>query len=242
MEPALVLDIHTHTIASGHAYGTIREMAAAARDRGLRLLGLSEHAPGIPGTISPTYFLNLKVVPRRLSGVEILHGVELNCLPDGAAFEMPRRFLDGLDYALVGIHSPCHKDQGREANTDNLIACMRHPKVFFVAHPDDSHTPLDYPRLVEAAREFHVALEVNNNSLRNPQRRLNVVENYKTMLALCMEKRVPVIVSSDAHDPCDVGNFALARELLTCVGFDWELVLNTGTEKLRAFLGCPGEG
>lgn len=241
MEPALVLDIHTHTIASGHAYGTIREMAAAARDRGLRLLGLSEHAPGIPGTISPTYFLNLKVVPRRLSGVEILHGVELNCRPDGG-FDMADRYLEGLDYALVGIHSPCHKDQGREANTDNLIACMRHKKVFFVSHPDDSHTPLDYPRLVEAAKACHVALEVNNNSLRSPQRRLGVVENYKTMLALCMEMRVPIVVSSDAHDPCDVGNFTLARELLASVGFDWGLVLNTSTEKLREFLGCPREG
>ena len=42
------LDIHTHTIASGHAYGTIREMAAAAAERGLALLGMSEHGPGMP--------------------------------------------------------------------------------------------------------------------------------------------------------------------------------------------------
>ena len=46
----LLADIHMHTLASGHAYGTIREMAAAARDRGLALIGVSEHAPGIPGT------------------------------------------------------------------------------------------------------------------------------------------------------------------------------------------------
>ena len=42
-----LLDMHTHTLASGHAYGTIREMAQAAAENGLKLLGISEHAPGM---------------------------------------------------------------------------------------------------------------------------------------------------------------------------------------------------
>ena len=55
-----VLDLHTHTIASGHAYGTIREMAQAAAERGLQVLGLTEHGPGLPDACHPIYFLNLK--------------------------------------------------------------------------------------------------------------------------------------------------------------------------------------
>ena len=50
-----VMDLHTHTIASGHAYNTLREMAKAAADRGLEILGITEHAPGIPGTVDPFY-------------------------------------------------------------------------------------------------------------------------------------------------------------------------------------------
>ncbi len=34
-----VLDSHTHTIASGHAYSTMHEMAAAAAEKGLELFG-----------------------------------------------------------------------------------------------------------------------------------------------------------------------------------------------------------
>ena len=79
----LLADIHMHTLASGHAYGTIREMAAAARDRGLALIGVSEHAPGIPGTVDPFYYRNLKAVPRLLSGVEVIHGSEINVLAGG---------------------------------------------------------------------------------------------------------------------------------------------------------------
>ena len=79
----IIADIHTHTIASGHAYGTIREMAQAAASKKLKILGLTEHAPGIPGTTDPFYYMNLEVVPRELYGVSILHGCEINVLNDG---------------------------------------------------------------------------------------------------------------------------------------------------------------
>ena len=50
MKYASVLDLHTHTVASGHAYCTIHEMAAAAAGKGLEILGITEHAPAMPGT------------------------------------------------------------------------------------------------------------------------------------------------------------------------------------------------
>jgi len=60
----LCADLHTHTIASGHAYGTIREMAFAAGEKKLELLGISEHAQGIPGTVGSYYYWNLNKIPR----------------------------------------------------------------------------------------------------------------------------------------------------------------------------------
>ena len=54
-------DTHAHTLASGHAYSTIKEMAAAAGARGLQALALTEHAPEMPGTCGLFYFQNLDV-------------------------------------------------------------------------------------------------------------------------------------------------------------------------------------
>ena len=54
----LIADMHMHTLVSGHAYGTIREMAATAGEKNLKLIGITEHAPGIPGTVDPFYYLN----------------------------------------------------------------------------------------------------------------------------------------------------------------------------------------
>ncbi|MGN0977640.1 MAG: phosphatase, partial [Faecousia sp.] len=66
--------------------------------------------------------------------------------------------------------------------------------------------------------------------------RWNCVENYKTMLGLCRELEVPIVVSSDAHDPSWVGQFSLAEKLLEAVDFDPALVLNADKERLLAFL------
>lgn len=232
----IVADLHTHTIASGHAYGTIREMAQAASERKLQMLGITEHAPGIPGTVDPFYYCNLSAIPRELYGVKMLFGSEVNVLNDGT-LSLSQKYVDMLDYAIVGIHARlCYDDQGPDGNTDNLISCMKNEKVFFVSHPDDDHTPLNYERLVPAAKKYHVALEVNNSSLMKPEKRLNCVENYRKMLALCMAHEVPVVVNSDAHDPSRVGNFSLAVELIERFGFDKNLVLNTDVGKVEEFI------
>ena len=52
-----ILDVHTHTIASGHAYSTLQEMIDSAKTKGLKLLGITEHTNKMPGTCSEIYFL-----------------------------------------------------------------------------------------------------------------------------------------------------------------------------------------
>jgi len=59
---------------------------------------------------------------------------------------------------------------------------------------------------------------------------------YRDMLDWCKKLRVPIVVSSDAHDPSQVGQVGLALELLNSVDFPNSLVLNLDTDKLIAFL------
>lgn len=231
-----MLDMHMHTVASGHAYGTIREMAQAASAKGLSFIGISEHGPGIPGTCDPIYFTNLKVVPRTLYGVKLLHGCETNVLNDGTV-SLEQERLEKLDYGIAGIHKQCYRDEGREKNTDNVISCMKNSKIFMISHPDDDHMPLDYERLVPASGKYHTALELNNSSLLKPDKRLNCVENYKHMLRLCEQYRIPIVVNSDAHDPSYVGRFDEAIALLQELKFDPELILNTSVERFLKFIG-----
>ena len=175
-------------------------------------------------------------MPKKLYGVELLFGSEINVLQDGT-LDIPDKVLNNqIDYGIVGIHSCCYKDAGREQNTDNLISCMKHPRIKFVSHPDDDHTPLNYERLVQAAKEYHVALEVNNSSFLKPEYRWNCVENYRTMLSLCRQYEAPIIVDSDAHDPSWVGCFEEAQKLLTEIDFPEELVLNRSVAEVKKFI------
>lgn len=234
MKNKLILDVHTHTIASGHAYGTVRENALAAKERRLVGLGLSEHAPGTPGTCHPIYFTNLRAIPRELCGIHIYYGVENNVLCDGS-MTLPDHILSLLDYNIVGIHGTCYEDQGVEKNTDSLIRCMKNPKTFFISHPDDGTWPLDYERLVPAAKEHGVALEVNNATVRGGWKK-NCIENIHTYLNLCMKHRTCIFIGSDAHDPSQVGRFDAAVKLLDEIGFDETLIINNSEEKFRDFI------
>ena len=74
----LIADTHAHTIASGHAYSSLKEMAYAASKNGLEVLSLTEHAPQMPGSCQEIYFRNFNVIPREMHGVKLLLGTELN--------------------------------------------------------------------------------------------------------------------------------------------------------------------
>ena len=234
MKP-FVADVHMHSIMSGHAFGTVRELAAEAADRGLKLIGVTEHGPGIPGTVDPIYFRNICDAPRLLYGVEMLYGSEVNVLT-GGRLDLDQRHLNCLDYAVAGIHGLCYENEGIVGNTDNVIRCMENPKVKFISHPDSDTYPVDYPALAQGAKANNVALELNNSSLRKPWLRPGCMENYRTMIPLCMEYGVNIVVNTDAHDPSAVGDFTLARELLEQIGVDENRILNNDLDKLKAFL------
>jgi putative hydrolase len=173
--------------------------------------------------------------PRNLYGVELLYGSEVNVL-NGGKLSLDRRHLDCLDYAVAGIHGLCYENEGIVKNTDNVIRCMEERKVKFISHPDDDHYPLDYAVLVQGAKAYNTALELNNSSLRKPSLRPNCVENYEKMIPLCMEHGVYIVVNTDSHNHTQVGDFSYAIALLERIGVNEDLILNNDLDKMKKFL------
>ncbi len=232
----LYLDIHTHTIASGHAFGTIRENAQAGAEHGLKLVGTSEHGPSVKGSCGLLYFASSRRIPRELFGVEVITGVEANLLDDGS-IDIPEKLYRCLDYIMVGIHiGSFFSDHGIDGNTDLLIRSMQIEKVHFIAHPDTDKNPVDYDRLAKAASENRVALELNNSSLRKPYDRPGCYENYRKMLKACEKYGTFIVVSSDAHDPGEVGRFERAEALLEECQFPESLILNCDVARFKQFI------
>ena len=229
------LDVHTHTIASGHAYGTITEMAKAASEKGLKILGITEHTTGIPGTCDEFYFGNMGVVPRNMFGIELMLGAEINILDYKGTLGLNERYFRHLDVRIAGIHSMCYEYGTMAENTQAIINTIKNPIIDIISHPDDGNCPLDYDEVVQAAKEYHVLLEINNNSLRSSSRK-NTFENSVKILELCRKLNIPVLVSSDAHYMTDIANFGNVEKVLDSIGFPEELVINSSADKFRDFI------
>lgn len=232
---ALEVDAHTHTIASGHAYGTVSEMVKAAADRGIRLLGITEHTSGIPGTCADIYFSNMKVIPRQMFGIEVMFGAELNIVDYNGGVDLDAGYFKHLDIRIASMHTQCFAPGTREQNTAAVIGAIRNPGIDIIGHPIDGTYPLDYEPIVRAAAEHHVLLEVNNHALRSPSR-INAFENACTMVRLCKKYDIPLTCNSDAHFMTDVGNTSHIAGVFEETDFPEELILNLSMERFQGFL------
>lgn len=222
-----LIDAHTHTVASGHAYSTIQEMARAAADKGIRILGITEHAPSIPGTCTPIYFRNMHVIPREMYGVKLLMGAELNILDTRGTLDLDERYCEKyLDLRIAGIHQLCYTPGTPEENTDGMIAAIRNPWVQIITHPGDGTAELLLEPIVLAAKESRTLLEINSSSLIPSRHKEKARPNNLEILRLCKRYEVPVILGSDAHISFSVGDYRYAWPLIEETGFPEALIVN----------------
>ena len=232
----LVLETHTHTIASSHAYSTVTELAEEAAKKKLQLLAVTDHAPALSDSCEILHFMNYHVLPTKIRGVEMLYGVELNIMDFDGNVDMSKEILERQDLCIASFHTACTKAGTLEENTRAYLKVMENPYVNIIGHPDDGYIPVDYIKLVKKAKEEDVLLEINNASLETAYFRLNTWENAKQMLELCKTNGVYVSVGSDAHYMETVGKFDGAQKLLEEVNFPEELVANTSVEKFKELL------
>ena len=239
MKRQVLIDAHTHTVASGHAYSSLQEMARAAAEKGVQYLGITEHGPSIEGTCPLLYFKNMFVVPREMYGVRLLMGCEVNILDTEGHLDLNEEYLNRLDIGIAGIHAVCWKGGTKEENTRAMLNVIRHPKIHIISHPGDGSAELDFEQLVIAAKEAHTLLEINNHSLA-PERKKQVAwDNNRELLRLCKQHHVPLILGSDAHISFQIADYSRILPLLEEIDFPDELVMNYWPEQFFSYLSLP---
>lgn len=234
----IILDIHTHSLASGHgSRDTVTDMARAAADASLEILGISDHGPATPGSGSSSYFRNLCLANRSRFGVTLLYGAELNILNEDGDVDLDDELTGTLDYALVSMHPDTFRSGSTASNTQAFINAMQHPGVRFLGHPDDGRFPVDYERLLLAAKEHHVFPELNNSSLMPQAFRRDGLRNSVEILTICKKLRLPILLSSDSHGKSHIGDMRYIFPLLEQCDFPPELIINSDPAKLYRILG-----
>lgn len=236
-----LLDVHTHSIVSGHAYSSIQEMAMAASEKGLQILGITEHAPALPGACDPIYFRNLHVVPREMYGVRLLLGAELNILDTKGTLDLDENYYRILDLRIAGIHSLCWKGGSREENTYAMLQAIRNPWTQIISHPGDGTAQLDFEPIVLAAKETRTLLEINSSSMDPVRHKEEARDNNLEILRLCRRYEVPIILGSDAHISFSVADYRYALPLLAETDFPEDLVVNDKPEWFLEYVGIEKE-
>jgi putative hydrolase len=211
-------------------------MATAAKRKGVSILGITDHGPGLTKMPTEDYFRNFKVIDRNYFGIRLLLGIEANITGVNGELDVSIGALAEMDIVVASLHWQCFRSGSREYNTSAVIEAIKNPRVTILGHPDDGKYPVDYKAVVQAAKANDVLIEINNASLTTDSFRLNGPVNSREILSLCRQYGSPVIMSSDAHFEGEVGNHSLALALIQETGFPEELVINDSIEKLERYL------
>jgi len=230
----ILVDLHTHTISSGHAYSTLSENANAAAKKGLKLLGMTDHGPSMPGAPHLYHFGNLSIVPAELFGVKILTGVEANITSHEGELDLPLRYLVKMEIVLVGLHVICYPGGTCEQNTTAYLKAMANPFTDMMVHPGRPEFELDLERVAHASAELGVPVEINNSSLA-PEKG-GAWDNCRRFARAAARYGGPIILGSDAHFWDRVGEFTLALELVAESGIKETQILNTSPEFVLRYL------
>lgn len=230
-----IIDLHTHTIVSGHAHSTMKENIDEAIKKGLKYLGVSDHACSMPGGPHPFHFHNLHVIPRQVGELKILRGIEANIIDFDGNIDVSDEIMNNFDYIIASLHQPCIEAGTKEENTKSILKVMNNDKVKIIGHLDDGRFPVDYERIVKKAKEKNILLEVNNSSLGKNSFRQGAKENYKTMLEICEKYKAKIILGSDSHICYSIGEFCNAQELLESIEFPEELIISYNEKEIVEF-------
>jgi len=231
-----VADFHVHTVSSGHAYSTIEEYVARAKNIGLKMFAVTDHGPAMPGAPHYYHFANLRMVPPKINGVRILRGVEANIINEKGEIDLEDDQIawGELEVVMVTFHPRCgYEDQGEEKNTEVLIRAIENPRVNVVAHPGNPKFLVNVKKTVEAAKSNKVLIEINNSSdFSRPGCHGRCVEFARET----KRQGWKVIVGTDSHISPMLGDFNNAISLIKEAGLDKDDVINTSEKLIDQYL------
>ena len=238
----LKIDLHTHSIASIHAFSTIKEMADEAAKNGVEVLGITDHGPACKGdSPSVDYFLSGRDLPKKINGVRILFGVEANILDENGKIDLDKRVLERLDFVIAGLHRIAeYKDLGIDKNTDGIINAMKNPYVKIISHPYDTRNgcAIDIKKIAQAACDQNKLLEINSSYFYLEKTQAKKIHaRMKKMIKIFKKNGKKILVTSDAHSAYNIGRDKELREKFGYLGLTDDDLLNNDVDAVLEYLG-----
>ncbi len=197
-------DLHMHTTATdGEA--TLSEMAAAAIERGLSYIAITDHskrvtmAHGLDARRLRKQWREIDKLNESLASggkppVVVFKGIEVDMLEKGG-LDLPDDLLAEADWVVASLHYG--QQQSRERITSRILEAIHHPAVSCIGHPTGrliNRRPayeVDMQQVIEAAAVTGTCLEINANPWR--------LDLDDVLAAAAKRAGVTLAISTDAH-------------------------------------------
>lgn len=197
-------DLHVHSKWS-EGLNTIEEMALTGKKLGYEYIAISDHT----GTLKIAHGLDEKRLLKQIKEIDkinadfekknikikILKSAETNIRPDGS-IDIQNEVLAKLDLALAGIHS--HFNMPKEKMTERILKAIKNPYIKAIVHPTGriifQREPyeIDLEKIMKAAKELDVALEINSYFDR--------LDLRDTDIRKAVNMGVKMVINTDAHN------------------------------------------
>lgn len=246
---ALYYDSHMHTPLCKHAIGEPEEYCAQALKSGLKGIIFTCHCP-MPDGFWPTVRMSesefdvyLALVQRAKDAyknkLDVTLGLESEYFPGYEKYIETLHQRAPFDYCLGGVHWQAKEylakhEQGtiegfRRIYFEHLAAsaetglfdCLAHPDLVKNYHPDSWCFAIiknTVSTVLDRIAKTGVAMELNTSGLNKSYSEMNPGNEMLRMMA---ERKIPIVVGSDAHKPVRVGeHFVTALNNLSEAGFE----------------------
>ncbi|MEX2288449.1 MAG: DNA polymerase/3'-5' exonuclease PolX [Planctomycetaceae bacterium] len=192
-------DLHMHTTASDGT-ASIVEMAEAAKARGLQYIAITDHskrvsmAHGLDGARLRKQWAEIDRLRGKISGIEILKGVECDILED-ATLDLPDDVLAEADWVIAVLHYGLK--QPADQILKRLMTAIRCPHVCIIGHPTGRMltkrpgADVRFEEVFKAAADHGVMMEINAQP-----KRLDLDD---IQAAAARDHGIPIVISTDSH-------------------------------------------
>ncbi len=234
-------DIHAHsTWSDGRA--SILEMAQAAAGLGYEYVGITDHSPritvvhGLDGTRLAEQRREIEAVQAAVPDVEILQGIEVDILEDGA-LDLPDDVLARLDLVIASPHVKLRMEPA--PMTERMLRAVENPHVDVVGHPTGRRpgsrpgAVYDFEKVFRRAAEHGVVMEIDCDPAR--------MDLSPEMARMAADLGCMISLDSDAHAPGEFLYVELGGWMAARAGLREDQLLNwLPVERLRAHLAARG--
>ena len=200
-----IFHIHT-TFSDGNI--TLRALCEKLISENFEYAGISDHsrsafyANGIKEEKVTDYLREIGEFCSNYKKIKIFRGIESDILSDGS-LDYSNETLEKFDFIIAAVHSNFNLSE--EEMTTRIIRAIENRHTTILAHPTGrlllSREPykLDMIRIINAAGENKVAIEINSSPYR--------LDLDWRLCKYAKDKKVKIFINPDAHKIEDIDHF-----------------------------------